>query len=126
MLWESCCKSYFFLKEFLKILIHLRENMEMCFHSNQHPSSIKLPFICLYSKYQSVMFTCFRDMTWTTLHQNITKRIRTRALGALTGVSCAPLTTFLRIIKNQSQPLTKSNSIDTNQQQEKPIIFSYS
>ena len=34
---------------------------------------------------------------WTTLHQN--KKIRTRALGALTGVYCAPLTTILRTIK---------------------------
>ena len=34
----------------------------MCFHSNQHPSSIKHPFISLYSKYQSFMFTCFPDM----------------------------------------------------------------
>ena len=36
--------------------------MEMCFHSNQHPSSIKHPFISLYSKYQSFIFTCFPDM----------------------------------------------------------------
>ena len=34
----------------------------MCFHSNQHPSSIKHPFTSLYSKYQSFIFTCFPDM----------------------------------------------------------------
>ena len=36
--------------------------MEMCFHSNQHPSSIKHPFISLYFKYQSFIFSCFPDM----------------------------------------------------------------
>ena len=34
----------------------------MCFHSNQHPLSIKHPFISLYSKYQFFMFTCSPDM----------------------------------------------------------------
>ena len=47
-------------------------------------------------------------MTWTTLHQNITKSIRTRALGALTGVSCAPLTTILRIIKTHLNPYQRA------------------
>ena len=46
-------------------------------------------------------------MTWTTLHQNKTKGIRTRALGALTGVLCAPLTIILRIMKNY-QKLSKT------------------
>ena len=36
--------------------------MEMCFHGNQHPSSIKHPFISLYSKYQFFIFNCFPDM----------------------------------------------------------------
>ena len=34
----------------------------MCFHSNQHPSSIEHPFISLYSKYQFFIFICFADM----------------------------------------------------------------
>ena len=46
-------------------------------------------------------------------------------LGALTGVQCAPFTAILRIFKNPPQPLPKSGSTDTNQQQEKPIIVSY-
>ena len=36
--------------------------MEMCFHGNQHPSSIKHPFISLYSKYQFFMFICLPNM----------------------------------------------------------------
>ena len=35
----------------------------MCFHGNQHPSSIKHPFINIYSKYQSFMFICLLNMT---------------------------------------------------------------
>ena len=36
--------------------------MKMCFHGNQDPSSIKHPFISLYSKYQSFIFNYFPDM----------------------------------------------------------------
>ena len=53
ILWESCCKFDFkqcSLKKFLKILIFLREYMEMCFHGNQLSWGIKHPgFICLSS-----------------------------------------------------------------------------
>ena len=35
----------------------------MCFHGNQHPSSIKHPFISLYSKYHPFMFICLLNMT---------------------------------------------------------------
>ena len=34
----------------------------MCFHGNQHPLSIKHPFISLYTKYQSHKFICFPIM----------------------------------------------------------------
>ena len=34
----------------------------MCFQGNQYPSSIKLPFISLYSKYQSLRFICLPIM----------------------------------------------------------------
>ena len=34
----------------------------MCFHGNQHPSSIKHSFISLYTKYQSYKFICFPIM----------------------------------------------------------------
>ena len=34
----------------------------MCFHGNQHPSSIKHLFISLYSKYQYLMFICLPNM----------------------------------------------------------------
>ena len=34
----------------------------MCFHGNQHPSSIKHPFISLYSKYHPFMFICLLNM----------------------------------------------------------------
>ena len=36
--------------------------MEMCFHSNQHPSSIKHLLISLYFKYQSLKFIYFPIM----------------------------------------------------------------
>ena len=36
--------------------------MEMCFHSNRHPSPIKHAFINLYSKYQSFTFICLPNM----------------------------------------------------------------
>ena len=42
--------------------------------------------------------------SWTTLLYNKKSRIRTRALGALTGVSSGPLTTILRTIKIQLNP----------------------
>ena len=34
----------------------------MCFHGNQDPSSIKHPFISLYSKYHPFMFICLLNM----------------------------------------------------------------
>ena len=34
----------------------------MCFHGNQHPSSIKYPFISLYSKYHPFIFICLLNM----------------------------------------------------------------
>ena len=34
----------------------------MCFHGNQHPSSIKHPFISLYSKYHPFIFICLLNM----------------------------------------------------------------
>ena len=34
----------------------------MCFHSNQHPSAIKHPFISLYFKYQFHKFICLPVM----------------------------------------------------------------
>ena len=34
----------------------------MCFHGNQHPSSIKHRFISLYSKYHPSMFICLLNM----------------------------------------------------------------
>ena len=36
--------------------------MKMCFHGNQHPSSIKHPFISLYLKYQFLSFICLPVM----------------------------------------------------------------
>ena len=36
--------------------------MKICFHDNQYPSSIKHPFVSLYSKYQSFIFVCLPDM----------------------------------------------------------------
>ena len=43
-------------------------------------------------------------VSWTTLLYNKISRIRTRALGALAGVSPGPLTTIPRIIKIQLNP----------------------
>ena len=58
---ESCSKFHF--KQYsLKILILLREYMEMCFHGNQNPWAIKHPFISLYFKYQSLRFICLSVM----------------------------------------------------------------
>ena len=65
ILWESCCKFDFkqcSLKKFLKMLIFLREYMEMCFHGNQLSWGIKHPFISLYSKYHSPGFICLSTM----------------------------------------------------------------
>ena len=36
--------------------------MELGFHGNQHPSSIKHPFISLYFKYYPFMFICLLNM----------------------------------------------------------------
>ena len=47
-------------------------------------------------------------MSWTTLLYNKNSRIRTRALGALTGVSSGPLTAILRIIKIHLKPYHKA------------------
>ena len=46
--------------------------------------------------------------SWTTLLYNKKSRIRTRALGALTGVSSGPLTAILRIIKVHFKPYHKA------------------
>ena len=46
--------------------------------------------------------------SWTTLLYNQISRIRTRALGALTGVSSGPLTAILRIIKVHFKPYHKA------------------
>ena len=65
ILQESCSKFYFKQcshKKFLKILILQHEYIEMCFHGNQHPWAIMLPFISLYSKYQSLKFICLPVM----------------------------------------------------------------
>ena len=47
-------------------------------------------------------------MIWTTYLYNKSSRIRTRALGALTGVSSAPLTAILRIIESHLKPYHKA------------------
>ena len=52
----------YYCKNFLKILILQREYMELCFHGNQHLSSIKHHFISLCSKYQFFMYFCFPNM----------------------------------------------------------------
>ena len=65
ILWENYSKFNFkqcSIAKFVRILIFQPEYIKMCFHSNQHPSSIKHPFISLYSKYRSLRFICLPIM----------------------------------------------------------------
>ena len=65
ILWECCSKFDFkqcSLKKFLKILIFLREYIEMCFHGNQLSWAMKHLFITPCFKYHSPGFICLFTM----------------------------------------------------------------
>ena len=84
-----------------------------CLHAVLHKDRLHSGYLCVSCCLHAVlrkdrMQSGYLCMTWTTLHQNITKRIRTRALGALTGVSSGSLTAILTNIKIHFKPYHKA------------------